>query len=66
MEQQILSALLMRNEIIDDLRVTFDVSHFKEMLHRQILRGYAGPPQDGRSFNPITLRADLRRARSAG
>lgn len=59
MEQQLLGALLMRNEIIDDLPVTFDVVHFEEPLHRKIFEAMQARRKDGRMWNAITLKADL-------
>jgi len=59
MEQQLLGALLMRNEIIDDLPANFDVAHFEEPIHRKIFEAMQNRRKDGRSFNPVTIRADL-------
>lgn len=65
-EQQILGALLMRNEIIDDLRVTFDVSHFKEMLHRQIFEAMQARHTTARASTRLRCAQTCRIARSAG
>ncbi|MCB5205031.1 replicative DNA helicase [Neorhizobium sp. T786] len=59
MEQQLLGLLIMRNELIDDLPVSFELGHFEEKLHRQIFEAMQSRRKDGRTWNAITLRADL-------
>ncbi|MFN3337241.1 MAG: DnaB-like helicase N-terminal domain-containing protein, partial [Thermomicrobium sp.] len=59
MEQQLLGALLMRNELIDDLPVTFEAAHFEEPLHRKIFEAMQARAKDARSFNQVTIAPDL-------
>lgn len=66
MEQQLLGALLMRNELIDDLPVTFEAAHFEEPLHRKIFEAMQARVKDSRTWNAITLKSDLPQSEIGG
>lgn len=59
MEMQLLGACIMRNEIIEDLPVNFECSHFEEPIHRRIFEAMQTRSKEGKRWNAITLRSDL-------
>lgn len=58
-EQALLGALLIRNDLIEDVKWNFEARHFGEDLHRRMFEEMLKLRADGKTFSTITLKGAL-------
>lgn len=58
-ECALLGALMMRNEAMDNVPVTFSAAHFVEPIHRDAYEAMQALSGEGKSFSPITIKGPL-------
>lgn len=58
-EQALLGALMMRNEAMDAVPVTFSADHFEEPIHRDAFEAMQAAWGEPKPFSPITIKGPL-------